>query len=179
MYVQAGCVYKLVRPLAVAVMYGVLEEMAGPSVPPHPTSASLLRGNERAVAWNRVADQTVSLKKHSTRPLVCVCVWLFGKRGWKRACNTLQTTPTLWPLKTHTHTYIRRLMPERTRVRQPPKRAHAKYRLNTDRLALISPFTWSQSPPLTTAFEASVDIWIGCHGMLNFLWGPWLAKTSD
>ena len=40
---------------------------------------------------------------------LCVCV--FGKTGWKWACNTLKTTPTLWPFThTHTHTHTRGLV---------------------------------------------------------------------
>lgn len=33
-----GCVYKLMHPLAVAVAYGALRQMAGASVAPHPAS---------------------------------------------------------------------------------------------------------------------------------------------
>lgn len=93
--VPGRCVYKLVCPLAaVTVMYGALEQTLRP---PSHLVLVLLHGNE-AVAWNSVADQTASLKKHKAS-CVCVCLRVYGKRSWKLAHNTLHasTAPTPRP----------------------------------------------------------------------------------
>ena len=139
--------------------------------PPRPTSPCCCVGMRGAVAWNRVADQTSVIKKHSTRPLVCVCVCVCVK-GQRVGVVLRVLQAHFQPVfpKTHTHT-------------QPPETAHAAYRLNTDCLALISPTRALHLITISVINNSKCGCmdWVLWQekALLYHLWGLWLAGASD